>query len=145
MAVNPLTMIDNLIREHGSASILKDHLALLREQITALQVKLSDSQERVIELQDENKELRIEADELKQELAEYNQFTESNGAYFKKNDHGGYHDAVYCGSCKSPAGTSGDGSRTFETFECKCGWKSSFNLGRLDDIRKSLQAEFGKN
>ena len=138
MSMNPLTLIDQLIREHGSASVLKDHLSLLREQLTILQVKLSDAMERIITLQDENASLRVTNDDLKKQIDEYNQFTESHGAYFKKDGRGGYHEAVYCGICKSPTGTSGDGSRTFETMQCKCGWKSSFNLERLRRIRKSL-------
>jgi len=65
-------------------------------------------------------------------------FTEFYGAFFKRNPNGGYHDAVYCGNCKSPTSTQGQGIYDHEKFICHCGWKSSFTLGQLKGIRAQL-------
>lgn len=37
--MNPIDLIEKYISEHGSAAILRDHVALLREQISVAQQK----------------------------------------------------------------------------------------------------------
>lgn len=65
-------------------------------------------------------------------------FVECRGAFFKPNPAGGYHKAVYCGSCKAPTSTEDRGVYVYEKYICHCGWKSSFTLGELDAVRSEL-------
>ena len=58
-------------------------------------------------------------------------YTEHRGAYFKPKKGGGYHQAVYCGSCKTPTSYEGEIPINDKKFKCKCGWVSSFNLGEF--------------
>ncbi len=139
-----LASFDALIREHGSASILKDHLALLREQIAALENKSSVlSNENAIlkrdklELQSQLENANMTIRDLKQHVNDLGEFTESHGAYFKKDGNGGYHNAVYCGACKSQTATM-TGRNPRDVFRCKCGWQTSFTKGMETQIRQSL-------
>ena len=65
-------------------------------------------------------------------------YTEYRGAYFKPKKGGGYHQVVYCGSCKTPTSYEGDIQFLDKKFKCKCGWVSSFNLGEFSVFYPSL-------
>lgn len=67
------------------------------------------------------------------------QFTEHRGAFFKRKLGGGYHEAVYCGICKSPTATNSKVQFLDQPFICKCGWKSSFNLGDFNVFLPTLK------
>jgi hypothetical protein len=67
------------------------------------------------------------------------QFTEYRGAFFKRNTSGGYHEAVYCGVCKSPTARASKVPFLDEPFICKCGWKSNFNLGEFNAFFPTLK------
>ena len=67
------------------------------------------------------------------------QFTEYRGALFKRNTSGGYHEAVYCGVCKSPTARASKVPFLDEPFICKCGWKSNFNLGEFNAFFPTLK------
>lgn len=43
MTLNPLTLIEKTITEHGSAVILKERIDLARDQYAALERKLADA------------------------------------------------------------------------------------------------------
>jgi len=65
--VTLLELIDKLIREHGSASILKDHLELVREKAKNEIAELERKHARVVEkLHDENSRLEAKLAELEQ-------------------------------------------------------------------------------
>lgn len=64
------------------------------------------------------------------------QFTEYRGAFFKRKPDGGYHEAVYCGICKSPTATGSYHIASY--YKCKCGWVSSFNKGDFPYIFKQI-------
>ncbi|OHB61681.1 MAG: hypothetical protein A2167_05160 [Planctomycetes bacterium RBG_13_46_10] len=64
------------------------------------------------------------------------QFTEYKGAFFKRKPDGGYHEAVYCGICKSPTATGSYHIASY--YKCKCGWVSSFNKGDFPYIFKQI-------
>ena len=40
--MGPIEIVEKLINEHGSATVLKEHLGLLKAQISALETKVSD-------------------------------------------------------------------------------------------------------
>lgn len=65
---------------------------------------------------------------------------EHYGAFFKRKPNGEYHEAVYCGICKNPTSSEKYGIHYSEKFICHCGWKSSFNLGQLNNVRSQLPA-----
>ncbi|MBP7766587.1 MAG: hypothetical protein KA113_15475 [Syntrophaceae bacterium] len=56
--------IEKLINEHGSASILRDHVALLREQIAALERENTTLKQKAIDLTSENKILKSKISEF---------------------------------------------------------------------------------
>lgn len=64
------------------------------------------------------------------------QFTEHKGAFFKHKPDGDYHEAVYCGICKSP--TSTGSTHVDSYYKCKCGWVSNFTYGNFKHIFKEL-------
>ncbi|MFH1818178.1 MAG: hypothetical protein ABIK08_00605 [Pseudomonadota bacterium] len=66
------------------------------------------------------------------------QFAEYRGAFFKRKPGGGYHEVVYCGSCKTPTAINNHVKFLHEQFVCKCGWKSSFNLGEFNAFFPTL-------
>ena len=65
------------------------------------------------------------------------QFKEHKGAFFKRKPDGGYHEAVYCGICKSPTSTGSYHIPSY--YKCKCGWVSSFTKGDFEFIFKEIQ------
>jgi FtsZ-binding cell division protein ZapB len=58
--MNPLQYIEKWISEHGSAAVLRDHVALLKTQLEDLKSKVS-------RLEKEKSELIVERDALKTE------------------------------------------------------------------------------
>ena len=66
-------------------------------------------------------------------------FVEYKGSFFKRKSGGGYHDAVYCGICKSPLFT--DSYHVASIFKCKCGWVSEITKGSLPYDIKGLNKE----
>jgi len=64
------------------------------------------------------------------------QFTEYHGAFFKRQQGGGYHEAVYCGHCKKS--TSIGTYHTAAHYKCTCGWVSDFSAGDFKFIFSKL-------
>jgi formylmethanofuran dehydrogenase subunit E len=93
-----LDLIEKAITEHGSASILKERLALIRDQASALEKQLADCQAKTTELQNENIQLR---NQIKSEAIPQD-FIKHKGALFRRNDSGGYENSVFCRECKEP-------------------------------------------
>ena len=67
------------------------------------------------------------------------QFIEHRGAFFKRKDRHGFHEAVYCGICKSPAFIKNKVHFTDEHYFCKCGWQSSFQYGDFINFFPTLK------
>lgn len=59
-------------------------------------------------------------------------YIEYRGAFFKPKKGGGYHEAVYCGKCKTSTSTGNGISADYENFKCSpsCGWVSSFTYSQ---------------
>jgi len=90
--------IDKLIAERGSATVLRERLALLKEQA---QPVLDEA----AQLREENATLKQRVAQLEAELsakARRDEFVEHRGALFKLNPRGGYHQAVFCPKCLGP-------------------------------------------
>lgn len=63
--MNPLNIIEKWINEHGSAAILRDHVALLKEQIAASDRKQSVLETENATLKKTNAELKSENNDLR--------------------------------------------------------------------------------
>lgn len=59
MAIPILSEIEKLINEHGSATIMKERLALAADQYSALEKKLSSANIRIEQLEFENESLKL--------------------------------------------------------------------------------------
>lgn len=60
MSLNPITAIEKLINEHGSAVILRERLLLAADEFNALDRKTTELALKVSQLEAENKALRFE-------------------------------------------------------------------------------------
>ena len=65
MSLNPLTLINQVIEEHGSSTIQAKHLAMLKDEITILQRKATELAAKVEQLETENGQLRAQLQQLK--------------------------------------------------------------------------------
>jgi len=65
MSLNPLTLINQVIEEHGSSTIQAKHLAMLKDEITILQRKATELATQVEKLETENRQLRSQLQQLK--------------------------------------------------------------------------------
>lgn len=130
MAIPILSDIERWITEHGSAAILKEHMAFLQAKISALKDEVSKREK-------ENSDLKAKVADLEKKLVAFavaEDFVEERGALFKRRASGGYHNAVYCPKCRQSASPFPPG----EEFNCQCGWFSSFTEGELPDVLKAL-------
>jgi len=48
--MNPFPVIEKWISEHGSAAVLRDHVALLKEKMTAMEAKVGGLEKQVADL-----------------------------------------------------------------------------------------------
>ena len=90
-----ISKLEQLITEHGSAAVLKEHVALLKTKAALFEKDIE-------ELKKENAKVIKENAELKQELARQHkseEFVEARGALFKRLPSGGYSETPYCPNC----------------------------------------------
>jgi chromosome segregation ATPase len=66
--MNPLPYIEKWISEHGSAAILRDHVALLKSQMDALQTEVSNLQARLKEAETERNGSKAQSEQLQTQL-----------------------------------------------------------------------------
>lgn len=131
MGIPFLSEIERLINEHGSATVLRERLALANDQFVLLERK-------VAQLQQENAQARQRCDELERQLARYlqaEQFEECRGALFKKRPGGGYALAVYCPTCRKSTSAFPEG----EQYVCgPCNWFSAFREVQIAAVMAEL-------
>ncbi len=128
MAIPILSDIERWITEHGSAAILKEHMAFLQAKLGALK-------DEVAKREKENSDLIAKVADLEKKLSTFavaEEFVEKRGALFKLRTSGGYHDTVYCPRCRQSTAPFPPG----EEFNCQCGWFSSFTERELPDVLK---------
>ena len=95
MSIPILGEIERLINEHGSSTILKEHLALLNTKLALLK-------EHIEKLEKENASVIKENTDLKQQLTRQDEranFVEARGALFKRIPGGGYIETPHCPYC----------------------------------------------
>ncbi|GFO62121.1 hypothetical protein M1B72_00745 [Geomonas paludis] len=96
--MNPFKIIEDLINEHGSATIRGERLLLLKDELTIVEKERAD-------LYKKCSDLEKEVIELRDKLAKASippEFTEYQGALFKRDAAGSYSPIAYCPECKRP-------------------------------------------
>lgn len=96
--VNPLKLIEDLINEHGSATIRGERLILLKEELTKVEKERADLYKKCSDLEKEVAELR---DKLTK-VSTPPEFVEYHGALFKRDATGSYSPIAHCPECKRP-------------------------------------------
>jgi len=95
--MNPISLLENLINEHGSSVILRERLLLLKDELGKIEKERAELQAEVSNLIRELANLRKEM----QEKAVPDEYVEHIGALFKRNPSGGYAPCAYCPKCKT--------------------------------------------
>lgn len=118
--MNPLTLLEKAINEHGSATILKERLALAADQFK----KLEDENRNLKEV---NATLEKKVAELTHELEATSipkEFTEHRGILLKRGTDGKVDPDAYCPTCKIVMSSLGGEL----PFKCsKCGFMANLN------------------
>ena len=98
MKLNPFSLIEDLINEHGSSTILRERLLLLKDELGKVEKERAELQAKAAKLEKANAELRRQLDEVTMP----DQFTEYMGALFKRDSSGRYIPVAHCLKCKMP-------------------------------------------
>lgn len=131
-----LAVLGNLVASLGnvqSASVLKEHVALLRGQLDLVK-------QRFEELEKENANLVKRCAELEQQLFRQNvpsDFVESRGALFKRLPGGGYAVTPYCPVCKRSMWCF-QGVFPYECSDRSCGHRADFKGNELSNVISGL-------
>ena len=74
MTLNPITalseQLQKLINEHGSAAILRDHLALFKDQVVLLEKENTPLRQKMVELESANTVLKAKNEQLEKDNQE---------------------------------------------------------------------------
>jgi len=118
MNLNPLSLIEDLINEHGSSLIQKERLLLLKDQLSKIEKERAELETKVTQLIKENAELRKQLDEK----TNPDQFTEYHGALFERDSSGGYIPVAHCLKCKMPLWNAQPRSFPYVCSTPSCGY-----------------------
>lgn len=137
MSLNPLSLLEKAINEHGSSTILRERIALVKEMLSKVEKERTELQTKISKLEKEIIELRKQLDE--QSVSE--NFQKYRGVLFEKKPSGGYFETVYCASCKTPMVSMAE----FFPFTCSCGKTSGFKSHDASKIIEELNKDFPNN
>ena len=132
MELNPLKLIEKLINEHGSSSILKERLELIRDQLSALKARNDELEAKLALARQENERLR--------RLVPDKRFVEYGGVKFKRKPSGGFESTIYCPSCEVGMATIPGANMPFTCGKCSA--LSGFTSSQLSAILTEVQAEY---
>lgn len=132
MSIPIFSYIEKLITEHGSSTILGEHLALFKSKFSILKDEFS-------KIEAENAVLRERVAELEQKISALpsakDGFEELDGVLFKRRVQGGYHNVPYCSTCHKPMSPFPPG----EAFHCTaCGYFTAFTEAELSNVMENL-------
>lgn len=96
--MNPLSLIERLINEHGSSTILGERLLLLKDELSKVERERDGLQKKCLNLEKEVSSLR---EELNKKSVS-SDFAEVQGVLFKRDSTGSYTPTAYCPECKRP-------------------------------------------
>lgn len=130
-----LAMIEKLINEHGSSTILKERLQLINDKYEVLESKLALAEK---ENESLKKELQRVSSQLKdQEKSE--EFVSFKGAKFKRKPSGSFENSVYCPKCEGAMFAL----ENMLPFVCgSCGSTAGFSGGQLTKVLKEVASEY---
>ena len=102
MSLNPITAIEKLINEHGSAKILQERLALAADQFSILErdnidlrVKLGEADAKLSALQSRNSDLELQVKKLEVEASNKQESHKLKwGCFVFEGD-----ETLYCPAC----------------------------------------------
>ena len=130
-----LSMIEKLINEHGSSTILKERLSLINDKYELLDNQLKNCEK-------ENELLRKEVEMLKSKLSEQvkeEPFIAFKDAKFKRNPSGSFEETAYCPKCNGAMFALD----SFFPYTCgACGSTAGFNGSDLKKVIKEVQIEY---
>lgn len=130
--MNPLSLLEKAINEHGSATILKERLLLVREMLDKVEREKSEIE----------KELNLAKKEIESLKAQIpgKSFVEYMGAKFKRKPSGSFESSVYCPICECGMSSL---SHSGSPFICaKCHATTTFSKGQLNQVLGELKHEF---
>lgn len=130
--MNPLSLLEKAINEHGSAAILKERLALVRDVLSKVEKEKSDLEKELSNAREKIKQLEAQ---IPNKL-----FVEFMGAKFKRKPSGGYESSVYCPICESGMSTMSIGTSPFICTRCKT--STTFHKNQLSSVLKDLVEEY---
>ena len=133
MALPILGDIERLIVEHGSAVVLKEHVALLRSKLELLKEQVENLEAENSRLVRRNAELEQQAS--RQEKAQ--ELVESHGALFKRLPGGGYAETPICPECHKSMWAF-ESMFPYECSDERCGHKANFKGRDLQRIVAGL-------
>jgi hypothetical protein len=119
-------LVEKSINERGSAAVMEKRLSLVKEEAAALEKKNGEMAREVERLKKENAELnrRLGA------ATKAEEFVEEFGAAFKRRPDGTFHEAIYCPSHHTPAG-SPEGGFPYSCSNPNCSWVSNITPNTL--------------
>ncbi len=112
---------------------------ILRERLVTAEREIEKLEKENINLKQENSRLKKENNELNEQLVKFrvnrDEFVEAQGGLFKRKAGGGYHEMVYCPSCKMSLSSFG-GDFPYSCDRCKV--HLDFSLKDVPAILKGL-------
>ena len=128
--------LNKLIVEHGSAVVLKEHLAFIRDQAQALEKENVELKKRVAEFEDQLRKATAEL-QTKRSAEEY---VRHRGVLFRRLPDGSYEDGVYCHICQGPMFSMAD----MTPFACsRCDVTAGFAGRDLSRVLGELKKNYG--
>lgn len=132
MNLNPLTLLEKAINEHGSAVILNERLILVKEMLAKVEKEKLDLEEKLSNAQQEIFELRKQIPGV--------DFVEYMGVKFKRKPSGGYEKSVYCLDCEVGMGSTDSGRMPFICGKCQA--LTTFHACDLEKILYEVSNEY---
>jgi uncharacterized protein (DUF2164 family) len=91
-----LSKLEQLIRQQGSAAILRERLEAFRDDVKRLEQKNKELEANNVELKKQNAEFVLHFEQNQRAT----EFTEHRGALFKRTPKGEFSETPYCPTCK---------------------------------------------
>ncbi|MBA7646296.1 hypothetical protein ES703_54058 [subsurface metagenome] len=132
MSLNPLTLLEKAINEHGSSTILKERLALVKDVLAKVEQEKSNLE----------RELAIAREEISclKSLVPSTDFVQYRGVKFKRKPSGGYEKTAYCPSCEVGMASTSSGSMPLVCGKCNA--LSGFKSRELVNVLKEVESEY---
>lgn len=130
--MNPLSLLEKAINEHGSATILKERSKLVKEMLEKVENENSELKAKLATAEDKITELM--------QKVPNNAFVEYRGVKFKRKPSGGFENTAYCISCEAGMASTSSGT---QPFVCgKCSGFSGFKANELSSVISEVSEEY---